>query len=327
MAEEICCEKKPNFGTPACIEDLGLVTRFIFVPLSVANATRNLDDLTFELVFGSLTLNTTDAWRPFPEIENFVWTPAEDKFDESANGNKSHLSNGKISIMCETWDRNATAKMIAKMKAMRCGKWGLYLVTSENKLIGSYKFSNSVDQINPIRISEQSIQALFQLKTNDATQKIMFSFDLPQNFDVSTLYSIDGDSIYSTASESISPIDFNNLPNFVDCNIRKGLDTINSVVLTINTDYRQGIRLTGINDKGDVAGLTSSNFSGFNKTSGLPIVLTVFDGDSVGNYQVNYGAPQTIGDVVMITLEPDAVIVLDDSTIIYKGDITFNVTP
>ena len=136
-----CCNERPNFGHPACIEDLGGVSRFIFISLGgLTTYGLGNGDLVYEAILANFVGSVpNELWRPFPEFENFVWTPAESQFEESSNGKKSFIKNGKTSISCETWDGNATAKMVAKMEAMRCANWGMFLVTDSNKLVGSLK--------------------------------------------------------------------------------------------------------------------------------------------------------------------------------------------
>lgn len=320
---ENCCEERPNFGHPACIADLGSATRFIFVGLPNRY---NLDtDLTYNAVLASFNDTGKDSWRPFPLIENFVWTPAESQFDEGSSGRKSFIKDGKISIECETWDGDATPKMVEKMKALRCANWGMFIVTSENKLIGSSNLNanNGIGQFLPIPVDTQSIEALFQLKTNDATQKIMFKFDLLRNFDVSTLYAIDGDAIWDDVNEVVVPVDFNDLPTVVDANLKVGsvAPTTTSIGFKVNDDYRQGTRIAPHDDLGNVQGLTIADFLVENVTDATTITPTSIVETLPGYYVITMPA-QTAGDNIRVSIDPVPYTTLDSqNSIRYVGSM------
>lgn len=323
MAEN-CCENRPNFGRPTCVADLGVVERFIFVPLGLGFDLNAGDELA-SVKANLLSAAPADLWRPFPQVENFVWTPAESRFEESSNGKKSFLGNGKISITCETWDGDATAKMVSKMRALRCAKWGVYLVTNENLLIGAYSNSGGLEYVNGIKIDAQSIDALFQLKTDAATQKIMFSFDLDNNFDVSTLYSIDGNLIWDGVNEVIVPVDFvDGLPNVIDCQLSKnGAFITTGGAIVVNDDYRQGTRNVAAGDSlGNVTGLVVGNFLVENLTDATTVTPTSVTENGTGNYEFILPA-QTAGDIVKISLVLDATAGLDATQ--YQGSITITI--
>jgi hypothetical protein len=320
-----CCNERPNFGHPACIEDLGNVSRFIFVPMG--NYYSLDSDFDYATIAGyfSTNLNTDsgiNAWRPFPEVENFLWTPAESQFEESSNGKKSWIKNGKTTIACETWDGDATAKMVAKMESLRCSNWGVLLVTDSNKLVGSYVN----DYFVPVKIDSQSIQALFQFKTDATTQKIMFSFDLARNFDVSTLYAIDGDLVWDSTSEVVAPIDFNNdLPDVVDCQLdRNGAWTTTGGALTVNDDYRQGTRNALAGDVlGNVTGLVVGDFLVQNITDGVSVTPTSVTETGNGNYVFVLPA-QTSGDILKVSLVFPTILSFG-GLIGYQGNITITI--
>lgn len=322
-----CCTERPNFGHPACIEDLGGVSRFVFAPMNSYGLGNPSSDLELEgfLAFFASDLNDNngvDAWRPFPEVQNFVWTPAESQFEDASNGKKSFIKSGKISIACETWDGDATAKMVAKMVALRCSNWGVFLVTDSNKLIGSEKDGF----LQAIKIDSQSIESLFQFKTDATTQKIMFNFDLARNFDVSTLYAIDGDLIWDAVTEAIVPIDFNNdLTNVIDCQIAKnGAFSTTGGALTVNDDYRQGTRNAGAGDSlGNVTGLTISNFLVENVTDATTVTPTSVTETGTGNY-VFVLPSQTANDILKISIVAPTLTTLSGQ-IIYQGSLTLTV--
>lgn len=321
-----CCNERPNFGHPACIEDLGGVSRFIFVGTPNSNTSSFFLGPTasdYSTVIEYMTdFPEANKWRPFPEVQNFVWTPAESQFEDASNGKKSFIKNGKISIACETWDGDATAKMVAKMVALRCATWGVFLVTDSNRLVGSVKG----DYVHPIAIDAQSIEALFQFKTDATTQKIMFNFDLARNFDVSTLYAIDGDLIWDATAEAIVPIDFNNdLPNVIDCQITKsGAFSTTGGQLIVNDDYRQGTRnVAGGDALGNVTGLTIANFLVQNLTDATVVTVTSVSETLTGNYAFTLPA-QTANDILKISIKIPTQTILNGQ-VIYQGSLTVTV--
>jgi hypothetical protein len=212
--------------------------------------------------------------------------------------------------------------MVAKMEALRCSNWGILLVTDSNKVI----FSEVGGLLKPIAIDEQSIQALFQFKTDATTQKIMFSFDLARNFDVSTLYAIDGDLIWSSTDEAVRPIDFNNnLPNMVDCQLAKvGAFITTGGSISVNDDYRQGTRIAASGDSvGNVTGLVIGNFLVENLTDATTVTPTSVAENGTGVYEFVL-PPQTSGDILKVSLAIPTQTELNGQYL-YQGNVTITI--
>lgn len=308
-----CCNERPNFGHPACIEDLGNVTTFLFC--SSAYDGYSADYQSLYAIRAEINNKTL---IPFPQVENFVWTPAESQFEEASSGKKSWIKNGKISIACETWDGDATAKMIGKLQAMRCAGWGMYIITDSNNIIGR-RVANNI--IKPIVLDEQSIDALFQFKTDATTQKIMFSFDLARNFDVSTLYAMNGDTDFlNDDDDATEVVDWNDLPNVIDCELKVTTAlTTTTASISVNDDYRQGARdITKA--KGNVTGLVLANFEVTNVTDNSVVSLTSVTESATGIYDLVFPT-QTTADLLKIELVNSVAKPLASSSIIYSGSL------
>lgn len=302
-----CCNDYPNFGTPNCLPDLGNVERIIFcstdfeVELAGNSNACIITPFSNGIVFdGSIRRKLV----PFPEVQNFVWTPAESQFQEASSGKKSFLREGKISITGETWDNDGTFVTVGKMQDMRCSKWAMFLVTNENNLVGQIKGNKVTGDFifKGIPIDEQSIQALFQFKTDATTTLNMFSLDLDRNFNVRNMYSINGSTdIVDQNGENQVDVDFNDLSKTIDCNLivnNTWITTGGSVIVRDNyTQGTQGILKT----QGTITDLGVNDFFITNITDGTTITPTSITENGTGNYEFIIPA-QTSGDRISITL-------------------------
>jgi hypothetical protein len=323
---EDCCTLRPNFGTPLCLPDLGTASRLIFttsdykIDLSGESFTAN--SFILELIS-----NTGDALKivPFPEVQNFVWTPAESQFEEASNGKKSFLKEGKISITGETWDKDGTAVTVGKMQDMRCSKWRVFIGTDSNNLVGQLKEVLGTIYMEGLPIDEQSIQSLFQFKTDAMTQKNMFSFDLDRNFNVRNLYALNGYTDFSNdeLTEAVE-IDFNNLPMTVDCKFKKfGAWTTTGGTVQIRDDYSNGL-MSPIKSFGNVTGLLLANFRLQNLTDGVDITITSVTEVAEGIY--TFVTPATTsGDrlkLSIVNVAPISIPTILNEEIYYAGSYT-----
>jgi hypothetical protein len=125
-----------------------------------------------------------------------------------------------------------------------------------------------------------------------------------------------GDQLWDIISKTVKSIDFTDLPKIIDCNLKASTITTTNVSVAVNTDFRQGQRITGVNEPGNVNGLLVTDFLVTNVTDGLVITPSgVVELDGV--YTFTYAA-QTSNDKMEISIKVDTAEVVN-----YSGKVTF----
>jgi hypothetical protein len=322
---ENCCENRPNFGRPVCVDDFGTITTVLLVPSVGASGSKTSFGLNInynDFITGFYANNPADRIYGFPQMENVEYSIADSLKEEGASGRMSFLRNGVITLTAETWDKDGTAVIKGKMAQLRCADWGIFFVTDKNLVIGSKQFINYGDggsyRFAPIKIDSQSVDSKFMFKTNTTTQKVMLTFNLDRNFDDSTYYAISGDELWSNESLLVESIDFNDVPKVIDCQLAlsEALTTTQAQI-AINDDYRQGNTNINIASLGNVTGLEASDFVVTNVTDLTPIVISTVIEEPSGNYIISYPS-QTSGDKIKVDL-----FLSSTNSINYNGSITY----
>lgn len=313
-----CCATRPNFGHPTCIQDLGVVTSFLFAPMKDQYGNTfgfDINTFTASDFTGALIAVPDARIYPMPQMEAVEIPQADSLFDEAPSGTKSFLRTGKRSFTAETRDKDATSTFAGKLEEVRCNEWGIYLVTDNNKLVGV----NKSGTFAPIKIDSQSMDPVFMFKTDSVTQKVMINFDFDRAFKVSEMYAISGDEIWDSVAETTIELDFNNLNQVIDCNIQIGTIAPTTTLLgvKINDDYRQGMRNPNNADLGNVTGLIETDFVLRNLTDDLVVTPTSVTEPWDGYYTFNIPA-QTSGDKMELTL-----VLASANSINYNGSLTY----
>ena len=314
-----CCTTKRNFGHPLCVEDFGVITSFILVPFRDSDGAPNRYDLTeldYTMIMANLYAQPNTRWYPIPQLNNVTPPTAGDSIKEEAgSGKTAFIRTGVIGFTAETWGSDATSVFKGKLESLRCGQWGFLLVTSENKIVGSRKRIGGVEYLYPIAIDAQSVDPKFMFKTDTTTNKVMIMLNLDRNFDDSTYYAIGGDEIWDTTDEVVKSIDFNDLPQIIDCTLVASGGSTTSLTVTVNDDYRMGQRITGVDDAGNVTGLLLADFLVENLTDATTITPSGVVESSTGVYVFTFSA-QTSGDNLKVSLNID-----DTDVVNYSGSV------
>jgi hypothetical protein len=320
---ENCCENRPNFGRPVCVDDFGTITTVLLVPYtSFFTYSMGMTYEDFYPYFSSQ--EPSERIYGFPQMENVEYSIADSLKEEGASGRKSFLRNGIITVTAETWDKDGTSAIKGKMAQLRCADWGVFFVTDKNLIIGS-RVAFSVPAtlgetfiFKPIKIDSQSVDPKFMFKTNTTTQKVMLTFDLDRNFDDSTYYAISGDSLWSTTSSTVTSIDFNDVPKVIDCELALSTTaTTTQAQISVNDDYRQGARNSNNDDLGNVTGLTIADFLVTNVTDLTTITPSSVVEEPNGNYIISFSA-QGSGDKIKVDL-----LLASTNSVNYNGSITY----
>lgn len=305
-----CCDTRPNFGRPTKLCELGNLIGFILTPLKASNGAPyywTMDGITYEnFATPFVAQNPEDRIYGFPRVENIEYVPADSQKEEAASGRTSFLRKGKISFNGELWDKDAMPIMEGKLDELRCMGVGVLWVTSENKLIGQKKRiainpTTDLDVFMPIPLDEQSIDPRFVFKLDATTQKVMFTFDLDRNFKAKTYYSIDGNALWDETNEVVRALDFTDPPQVIDCILTVPTVTTTGIELIVNDDFRNGSRYDGVDDPGNVTGLSITDFRVRNITDDSTVTPSSVTEDLPGQYSFTWSA-QTAGDRMSVEI-------------------------
>lgn len=303
-----CCEARPNFGRRNCVQLFEVIVGAILVPKKDGDPNYwafDLDGITSDVILPSFyAQEPVDRLYKLPEFVTVTTEKAETLFDEAPSGKKSFIRKGKRSFTCEVWDKDATSGMLKKLEKVRCGGWDIYLVTSDNYIIGSTKVINNnitgtKTVFSPIPLDEQSFDSMFMFKTDEATQKITITFDLDRTFKDEDLYAISGNEMWNATESRVDYVDFINPIQIIDASATNVVSTTTSIAFDLNDDFRQGAVIADFNGLGNVTGLGITNFSVFNKTTGLPVAITSVGENPDGSYLIVIPA-QTSNDVLEV---------------------------
>ena len=274
-----------NTGTPNCVPIQSVTATLIMVPLFANDGLRNGINLLAPLPVWDDLINEADEskrWFPLPQFENVELPKADSKFEESASGRKAYLRSGVRSFSGELWAEDSSPTLLGKLENNRCVDFGVYFVDVSGSLVGSQEG----DFLYPIPVDKASFDPRFMFATDGTTQKIMVAFDFKILFRESTMYMI-------TSTEA--GIDFNTLNGLIDVNFNFVSCGQTSTVALLNFDYGTAL------NKILFLGGTAPDFSIFNETTALPVVvLTAIEGPN-GIYTITY-ASQSIATNLTFTL-------------------------
>lgn len=275
-----------NTGRPNCVPLFSVVSSLIAVPLFANDGTRNGIDLNASLPTWSDLVNEADAskrWFPIPAFENVEMPKADSQFEEANSGRMVFLRQGKRSFSGELWADDSTPTFLGKLQASRCVDFGVYAVDVNGNLIGSEEDG----YLYPIPVDNASWDPKFMFATDSTTQKIMLGFDFDRLFDESTMYmiTVDEAGINFTSLKGLIDVDF------VDVTLTTG-------DATVTAQFQYGTALNKLKLKGAVVG----DFSVYNNTTAASVALASALEGPDGTYVLTFGAAQTAGDSLTISV-------------------------
>ena len=276
-------------GRPNCVPLFSVTNNLIQVPLFDNDGNRNGIDLNAPLPDWNVDLiNAADSsqrWFPIPTFENVELPKADSQFEEANSGRMAFLRQGKRSFSGELWADDSTPTFLGKLEKGRCVDFGVYIVDVNGNLIGSKENG----YLYPIPVDNASWDPRFNFATDSTVQKIMLGFDVDRNFDESTMYMITTDE---------AGIDFSSLRGLTDVNITfVGIPSATLASITAAFDYG-----TALNPIVYVGADLVSDWTLFNVTTGLPVVIDTVTPDGNGGYQLAYSAGVTATDIIKVTV-------------------------
>lgn len=314
-----------NFGRPACIDDIADITTFL--PCVPKNQLFDLDALNYNALIAKFTASDIeDRILGMPQMQEVKLPIADSLIKEASNQRKQFIREGKRSFEGDMWGTDATPAMKAKLRSLRCcGDVGGFFPTSKNQLIGVRKLVNTVSgavyKFTAIKFDGQSFDPKLMLAEATEPNMIRVLFDLDRNFDDGELWVIDCDNLWDATNEVMTQLDLANLPVIIDCQLTENSATTTTTIeLAINDDFRNGTRIAGVDDVGNVTGLVLADFLVENVTDSTTITPSSVAETSTGVYLITFVA-QTSADVIRVSL------VLDSTKDINYAGTTTTIVP
>jgi hypothetical protein len=275
-------------GRPGCVPLFSVTNNLIQVPLFDNDGNPNCIDLNAPVPVWSTLINNPDPsqrWFPIPTFENVELAKADSQFEEANSGRMAFLRQGKRSFVGELWADDSTPTFLGKLEKGRCVDFGVYIVDVNGNLIGS-----EVDGcLYPIPVDNASWDPKFMFATDSTVQKIMLGFDFDRNFEESTMYMITTDE---------AGISFDTLKGLIDVNLTF-VTTPGAVALDVIAAFDYGTAYNKIKYTG--AGLVA-DWTLFNITTNLPVVIDSVTEGPDGQYNIAYSVGVTSGDEIRLTV-------------------------
>jgi len=280
-----CDGKLSNTGIPAGAKPFGLVQGLYSVPLVANDGTRNKLDVTSGTLgadFLAMVNNADPSKRAYPilGLSNFLEEQGDTTFETDDIGRRSKIRDGIRTVSFEK--RGVTAQWFGKVQEL-CVEAGLYLVDECGNLRGEL----DGDDLYPRAIHTDSYDTNFMITLAETSSKVMFTMD----YDFVTK---DKNQYYITADAFVNANPLL-LKGMIDVNLVASNITATSVDVKATFDYGPA------NDRIAFTGASASDFTLFNETTGLAVVVSgaTESTGTPGLYTLTFLA-QTAADVVEV---------------------------
>lgn len=298
MITQVCkCDDFGNTGLPQCISLLGKDLGMLITSRKASDGTLNklqMGSLGFTGIDTLANLYTTELSQrlyPLMDLDN-VTHPLEDNQYATTNGGKKFKTrDGIYSINFEKWE--VSPVFVGKLnQSGSCGDYAFYRATTEG--IVGIKKPNS-NYLYPIAVNNLVFKYMDADDQNPS--KLMGSFDFDASVNIGELWLIPWSAMRYTPEKINGIVDLNINPTVyptVD-----GGDTI--LTVQINTDYGSGN--PSVNT---IEGMTVSDFTLVNKTTGLEVTISSVEEDfDNARYIITY-ASETLDDKMKLQVVPTA---------------------
>ena len=294
-----CGNVHGNTGTPNCSplikKALGLGVMSVVANGGAVNRI-DLTDLPSYSLFTELkNPDRTKRIYPIMELRNVTHPDEAEQYATDSAGGKIEVRDVVYRFACEKWA--VSPAFVQKLKNGKCSRNGVWLFNADG-MVGLRRGTD----LYPIEIKAYAPK--YSHATDADPSKLMLSFDYAQNTNIGELWLISWADLGLTINDVVGLIDVN--LTVVDAPIDGGTNTTVSYSLT--TDYGYGNPETQ-----NVEGLTAADFSAFNVTTGLTVIL----GSVVETADTKYTftlPSQTTADVVRISVVTDSG---------FEGSVTF----
>lgn len=283
-----------------CTPAMEIAHKLIVVPTYDSTGAKNkiLLSATLNQAYFDALRNQSDVskrWNPWPAMKNINDVRGENKTFEFDDQTLEFLAEGARKFTAMIPGTSGSGANSPQMKELieqvRCGDYGLYIVTTKNQLIGVL----SVDglSLEPIAIDEQSIVAQLMKKTNDAPQHLLLSFNWSSTVSDTSLRMFDCDELGGADLQSLRGL----------LSICMDVVSQTSTVLTVKLRARFGTSITPIVVPGLVTADFVSSVGGAvgkirNVTDAADVAVVAVESPA-GTYALTHLA-QTAGDVLIV---------------------------
>ena len=279
----VCGTGLQNTGTPNCVQAFKKTTAMFYVPLYDNDGVRNSLDMstTIDITAKTQAADASQRWYSITKLKDVELPTAETKFKEAKDGSKFKLAKGVKSFKGIIYESGSV--FTSKLDGVNCQRVGVVLVDINGNARGLKEGS----LFYPIEVGGHD--AIFQDATDDdvAMTSIQFDFDILLN--IAYYWILSADDLGANP---------NTLAGLIDANFTNGAIGATTFVATVYTDYGSGLD----SQVATVTGLVSADFSAYNQTTDLAVVVTSAEGAD-GVYTFTFLA-QTATDVVRINALP-----------------------
>ena len=282
-----CNESLGNTGEPGCQPIFKVTKKLILV--NTFDSTGAENSLT---VSGGLTQNALDAlinqadptkrWYPLPLLENVTGERSATSYETAPSGRKAFVKQGTRSFSAEIWEESSVYKN--QLDAIRCNDVSIFMVDVIGNLRGTIH-NNENAKLYPIKIDNNSFDAVLMFGSDTVNEKLVISFDFDQTEDDSDL------RLIANADMEASLI---NASGLID--IQSTISSITTTGFVAKLKQKFGSLANLVVDSGLVVG----DFALYNVTDSANVTITSATESPKGTYTFVYSA-QTSGDVLRLT--------------------------
>jgi len=290
MASCKCDVSLGNTGLPSCQPIANVASKIFYFQTYADDGSRNGIDTTVTLdqAYLDSLINHADGSKrfyPLPKMENVTSVRAESAFEESPAGTKAFIKEGTKSFFGEMWKQSPA--FLGQLKGARCTDISVLVLDIDGNIIGSCDDGGTT--LYGIKVDKNSWEPLLVESTDTTVQKVSLGFDFDSTAKDEDLRMIVADEYTA---------DFESANGLLDVNAVYSLVSTTGFTATLSTIY--GSKITPIKDTGLVAG----DFSLFNNTTSLPVVITSVTESANGVY--DFVIPtQTSADELVLTPSKD----------------------
>jgi len=294
-----CGNVHGNTGTPNCSplikKALGLGVMSVVANGGTVNRI-DLTDLSSKSLFTELkNPDRTKRIYPIMDLRNVTHPDEAEQYATDSAGGKIEVRDVVYRFAAEKWE--VSPAYVQKLKNGKCNRNATWVFNADG-MVGLRRGTD----LYPIEIKAYAPK--YAHATDADPSKLMLSFDYAQNTNIGELWLISWAELGMTINDVAGLIDLNY--TVVDAPADGGTNTTVSYSLT--TDYGYGNPETQ-----NVEGLTAADFSAFNVTTGLTVILVSVVETADTKYTFTLPS-QTTADVVRISVVTDSG---------FEGSVTF----
>lgn len=297
MSTVICSCSDPQFantGRPDCVIQMRALSFPILVPRfqadGVTRNTVNVASATVGTTILGLLQNSTavqSRWYPIPRAENVTFERSESIYETFPSGRKEKIDGvgGVRTMKFQLIGKDAVHQILRELKKIGCTDVDVFLVDVAGSIWG-IKDTATTTTMRGYEMATETFDAFKEYASDTTTQKIMISFDLDSAECEEKSYAItSGELGYkaTTLGGLISGTQVLTAPLAT---------TVQSIVST-------GFGTAGASGK--VVGLVTANFTIFNETTQLAVVVSGAVETAAGTYTLTMLA-QTASDVLTVSV-------------------------